>query len=183
MSESRALRRQEQLLAILAENGEATVEELATRVAVSLWTIRRDLSMLEERGVLRRLHGRAEVIDTAATAQTWDSTVLQQVAATNREGKQYIGRAVAQRIPAGANVALSGGSTTLEVARALKALHWQGEIVTNALDIAVETNNGVATLTGTVATAAEADHAATVTRGIEGVKQVKNNIKVDATKK
>ena len=30
----------------------------------------------------------------------------------------------------------------------------------SALDIAVETNNGVATLTGTVGTAAEADHAA-----------------------
>ncbi|AZS78345.1 MULTISPECIES: BON domain-containing protein [Achromobacter] len=52
----------------------------------------------------------------------------------------------------------------------------------SALDIAVETNNGVATLTGTVGTAAEADHAAKVTRGIEGVKQVKNNIKVDAAK-
>ena len=52
----------------------------------------------------------------------------------------------------------------------------------SALDIAVETNNGVATLTGTVGTAAEADHAAKVTRGIEGVKQVMNNIKVDPAK-
>ena len=41
---------------------------------------------------------------------------------------------------------------------------------------------GVATLTGTVGTAAEADHAATVTRGVEGVKQVMNNIKVDPAK-
>ncbi|ASC63187.1 BON domain-containing protein [Achromobacter denitrificans] len=52
----------------------------------------------------------------------------------------------------------------------------------SALDIAVETNAGVATLTGTVGTAAEADHAATVTRGVEGVKQVMNNIKVDPAK-
>ncbi|KOF54362.1 MULTISPECIES: BON domain-containing protein [unclassified Achromobacter] len=52
----------------------------------------------------------------------------------------------------------------------------------SALDIAVETNNGVTTLTGTVGTAAEADHAAQVTRAIEGVKQVKNDIKVDPAK-
>ncbi|MNO01186.1 Osmotically-inducible protein Y precursor [compost metagenome] len=52
----------------------------------------------------------------------------------------------------------------------------------SALEIAVETNNGVATLTGSVGTAAEADHAATVARGVEGVKQVMNNIKVDPAK-
>jgi len=34
----------------------------------------------------------------------------------------------------------------------------------------------------TVGTAAEADHAATVARGVEGVKQVMNNIKVDPAK-
>lgn len=138
MTESRTLRRQEQLLAILAGNGEATVEELAAQTGVSVWTIRRDLSLLEEQGALRRLHGRAEVIATAAGIQAWDSTLLQQAAVTNLKGKQRIGRAVAQRIPTGAHLALSGGSTTLEVARALKAQHWQGEIVTNALDIAVE---------------------------------------------
>ncbi|CAM3779061.1 Phospholipid-binding protein [Bordetella sputigena] len=53
----------------------------------------------------------------------------------------------------------------------------------SALDIAVETNNGVVTLTGTVATAAQSDQATHVARGVEGVKQVKNNLKVDASKK
>lgn len=52
----------------------------------------------------------------------------------------------------------------------------------SALDVAVETNNGVVTLTGTVGTGAQADKAAMVTRGVEGVKQVKNNLKVDPAK-
>ena len=52
----------------------------------------------------------------------------------------------------------------------------------SALDIAAETNNGVVTLTGTVATAAQADAAARVTRGVEGVKQVENKVKVDPAK-
>jgi DeoR family transcriptional regulator of aga operon len=138
MSLAHSLRRQEQLLEILAQNGEATVDELAARLQVSVWTIRRDLSSLEARRALRRLHGRAEVTQSATGLQAWDSATVRLAAATNLEAKQRIGQAVAQRIPSGAHLALSGGSTTLEVARALKALHYQGEVLTNALDIAVE---------------------------------------------
>lgn len=53
----------------------------------------------------------------------------------------------------------------------------------SALDVAAETNNGVVTLTGTVATAAQAEAAARVTRGVEGVKQVENKLKVDPAKR
>ncbi|ARP85927.1 BON domain-containing protein [Bordetella genomosp. 9] len=52
----------------------------------------------------------------------------------------------------------------------------------SALDVAVETNNGVVTLTGTVPSAAQSDTATHVARGVEGVKQVKNELKVDASK-
>lgn len=52
----------------------------------------------------------------------------------------------------------------------------------SALDIAVETVDGTTQLSGSVATAAQADHAARVARGVEGVKQVKNLLKVDASK-
>lgn len=133
----RGLRRQERLLEILNQNGEATVEELAGRLHVSVWTIRRDLSSLEERGALRRQHGRAEAAGDEA-AEAWDSAALRRVAATNLEAKRQIARTVARRIPSGAHIALSGGSTMLAVARALKELHFHGEVITNALDIAVE---------------------------------------------
>ncbi len=52
----------------------------------------------------------------------------------------------------------------------------------SVLDISVETNNGVVTLSGSVGTDAEADHAATVARGVEGIKQVENHITVDPAK-
>lgn len=52
----------------------------------------------------------------------------------------------------------------------------------SALDIAVETNNGTVTLTGTVGTEAEVEQAARVARDVEGVKQVQNDIKVDPSK-
>lgn len=138
MSNRRSLHRQEQLLEILAQHGEATVDDLAALLQVSVWTIRRDLSGLEERGVLRRTHGRAEVVVDAGGRPLLDMTAVRTAAASNVEAKQRIGRAVAQRIPSGAHIAISGGSTTLEVARSLQALHYQGEVLTNALDIAVE---------------------------------------------
>jgi len=52
----------------------------------------------------------------------------------------------------------------------------------SVLDISVETNNGVVTLSGSVGTDAEADHATTVARGVEGTKQVENHITVDPAK-
>lgn len=52
----------------------------------------------------------------------------------------------------------------------------------SALDVAVETTDGVVTLTGTVGTDTEADQAARVARDVEGVKQVKNEVKVDPAK-
>jgi len=62
----------------------------------------------------------------------------------------------------------------------------KAEIVGNSalsvLDIAVETQNGVVTLTGSVATAAQSDEATRVTRTVKGVTQVKNNLKVDPSK-
>lgn len=57
-----------------------------------------------------------------------------------------------------------------------------GEKSLSALDIAVETNNGIVTLTGSVGSAAQSDDATRVARGVEGVKQVKNDLKLDASK-
>lgn len=56
------------------------------------------------------------------------------------------------------------------------------ESMLSALDIAVETNNGTVTLTGTVGTEAEFEQAARTARDVEGVKQVRNDIKVDPAK-
>src|SRR5512145_2431707 len=47
-----------------------------------------------------------------------------------------------------------------------------------ARNISVNTSKGVVTLTGTAATAQEANKAAEIARGIEGVKGVENDIRV-----
>lgn len=52
----------------------------------------------------------------------------------------------------------------------------------SALDISVETINGNVTLSGTVGSEAEVELANHVARGVEGVKHVSNDLKVDSAK-
>jgi len=56
------------------------------------------------------------------------------------------------------------------------------ESALSAFDIAVETQNGTVALTGAVGTEAEVELAARIARDVEGVKQVRNDIKVDPSK-
>lgn len=57
-----------------------------------------------------------------------------------------------------------------------------GEKSLSALDISVETTNGITTLAGRVGTQAQADLAARVARDVKGVKDVHNKITVDRRK-
>lgn len=57
-----------------------------------------------------------------------------------------------------------------------------GQKELSALDISVETLNGVTMLSGTVGTPAEVELAERVAADVEGVKKVNNQIKVDPAK-
>ena len=51
--------RQQQILSYLSQHNTVTVQELSARLYASSSTIRRDLSELEEQGILKRVHGGA----------------------------------------------------------------------------------------------------------------------------
>jgi DeoR/GlpR family transcriptional regulator of sugar metabolism len=57
--------RQQTLLQMVTEKGEISVDELAERFAVSPMTIRRDLSVLADKGLLVRNHGSASSVSMA----------------------------------------------------------------------------------------------------------------------
>ena len=57
--------RHEEILSQLAQTGRVGVTSIAATLAVSDETIRRDLKMLEERGLLRRIHGGAVITPDA----------------------------------------------------------------------------------------------------------------------
>lgn len=128
------VRRPERLTAILdhlAEQGRVEVSALADRFAVSDATVRRDLQALSRNQLIMRTHGGAMPVDA-------DTEVPAQVKAVlRRTEKKRIGRAAADLVPDGAVVGMTGGSTTLEVARALAGRRGI-TIVTNAINVAAE---------------------------------------------
>jgi DeoR family transcriptional regulator, aga operon transcriptional repressor len=136
---SKALQRQETIMDILENSGDVSAKKLADRLNVSIWTIRRDLNKLETRGILARYHGGASRVEERDSfCRLVERGSFRVSSIENQEAKQRIGLACARLLLTGNHVAMAGGTTTFEVAKALKKLHYKGEIVTNALDIALE---------------------------------------------
>jgi DeoR family transcriptional regulator of aga operon len=115
----------------LSGDGNVDVAALARDLGVSSASIRRDLRTLEERRLLSRTHG------GAVGPGVLYELPLRYRSAHREEEKRRIAAAAAERIPEGAAVGFSGGTTTTEVARAI-AERRELTVVTNALNIAWE---------------------------------------------
>lgn len=116
--------RQAETVELLLERGFVSVPDLADHFGVTSSTIRRTLAELEARDLVHRTHGGALPV-----RQTDAPTDLKQ--SLHQAEKRAIGRAMAERILPGQTVLLDSGSTTLEVARCLRAR--QLTVVTNDL--------------------------------------------------
>lgn len=115
----------------IREHKYADLRTLATRFGGSVSTARRALDELEARGVVRRHHGGASLVETDVLAQEYDFLARDQ---QNPDEKHAIARLVADQIHDGMTVILDGGSTCYAVARLLAAKRIQ--IVTNSLPVA-----------------------------------------------
>jgi len=124
-----AVRRAE-MLGLVKQLGQITVNEMSARFDVSLDTIRRDLDTLADQGLISRTHGGAMPVDRMASADSpFEQRIdAQQVAKTN------IGRAAARLISSGETLIVNGGSTALAFARCLGDLQ-RLTIVTNNLSL------------------------------------------------
>lgn len=110
--------------------GVVQVNELARSMRVSPSTIRRDLSLMEEEGLLRRVHGGAIVDGDDVEPRRQDRAVA-------RSGeKQRIAAAAGALIDHGSTILISGGTTTEAMLPVIAARH-ELTVVTNSLDIAV----------------------------------------------
>jgi DeoR family transcriptional regulator of aga operon len=115
----------------IGSNGSVSVADLAEVLGVSGATIRRDLQTLSRDQLLVRVHG-------GAMSREANNELPAQVKATRRQPeKQRIGRAAAELVTDGTVIGMTGGSTSMELARALIGRH-DITIVTNAIDIAAE---------------------------------------------
>jgi DeoR family transcriptional regulator, aga operon transcriptional repressor len=119
------------ILERLADTGSVTVATLAGELGVSEATVRRDLRALDEQRLLERSHG------GAVSHGTVYELPVRYRGGHARAEKQRIAREAAARVSDGEAVALTGGTTTTEVARRLAARDGL-TVVTNALNIAAE---------------------------------------------
>jgi len=129
--------RQARILEVLSEseNGIVTVSALSELFGVSGMTIRRDLSRLEEAGLVRRVHGGA----VSYEGVVYEKPFLTREKECGQE-KQEIGRLAAQMIANGETIILDGGTTTQQIARNL-AHKEELTVVTNAIPVAVALSN------------------------------------------
>src|ERR1700733_7519102 len=98
-------RRRGELLRVAKKRGAIMVAEIAAQFAVSADTIRRDLDYLAERGLIRRTHGGAVLIDDVTVR---DIPVTQRLSARAAE-KSRIGRKAVPLITDGETLLVYGG--------------------------------------------------------------------------
>lgn len=138
--------RRKRIAHILKSESSVQVDKLSQDFDVSLATIRRDLAAMEKEGLLRRVYGGAVSIDRPiASNDAFKARQYRQM-----EEKVAIGRLAASLVQPGDTVLLDVGTTTLEVARALKDRS-DVTVLTNSLSILnelVESSVSVYSLSG-----------------------------------
>ena len=141
--------RAHEILQMLLTQGRLSVEDLTESFATSAASIRRDLVRLEERGLVLRTHGGAMLAGQVYEAFRFDASFPTREARFVEE-KQRIAAAAAALVREGEVIGITAGTTTTQVARALR-LRSGIHIVTNAVNISMETSSsdGIeTTLTG-----------------------------------
>jgi len=122
------------IVELVERAGRATVEELAGRFKISPVTIRADLEALARNAAIVRSHGGA----LPAPAHAVD-TPLSIKETRHHAQKRLIGQAAARLVEDGETIILDSGSTTIEIARALRQRKWSElTVITNGLHIALE---------------------------------------------
>ena len=107
----------------------ASLDELSELVDASVSTVRRDVSLMESRGVVCRTHGGARLTNPKSDEYTFSTRDTQQLAQ-----KEAIARACASLIPPNQTVIIDAGTTCYHVAVQLEAK--TPHIITNSLPVA-----------------------------------------------
>ncbi|MGA8432085.1 MAG: DeoR/GlpR family DNA-binding transcription regulator [Candidatus Sulfotelmatobacter sp.] len=132
--------RDDRILKLLLRKGSITVEELIASLGASAPSIRRDLTRLEARGLIRRTHGGAALVQELLYEPFRYDTAFQTREHRFVKEKRHIGLAAAELIAEKETIGLTAGTTTTWVARSLR--HRSNlTVVTNAVNIGMELCN------------------------------------------
>jgi DeoR/GlpR family transcriptional regulator of sugar metabolism len=126
-----AQQRQQAILERVRRNGGVRVADLVRELGVSDMTIRRDLEVLAERGLVEKVHGGATIAGPGSTEEPGFAakSVRQQAE------KEAIARRAAPLVRPGTAVALSAGTTTWTLAHHLLDVQ-ELTVITNSVQVA-----------------------------------------------
>ena len=128
--------RRQHLVTRIQRDGRALVGDLSDQLGISRITIRKDLEHLQSKGLIQRTHGGALAIQSGAL---FDPSLREKEKLHHKE-KQRIAAAAVKLVSEGQCVILDSGTTTTEIARALRQFS-KLTIITNAVNIAAELTN------------------------------------------
>ena len=119
--------RKRSILQFVEKHTRASVQELGQELSVSESTVRRDLKELEEARLLKRTHGGAvslQSVNFEAAFPDKEDRFLDE--------KLRIARKAVEMIQEGDAILLDGGTTTLQIAKALKSFR-NLKVITNSI--------------------------------------------------
>lgn len=117
----------------LYANGFSSIQDLADAVGASLATVRRDLQILEENGVIDRVHGGARIAEGSSVELAFQEREKRQLAA-----KRAIANAAYETLSPRTAIFLDAGTTVLQLARLIRLNPMPLRIFTNGLIVAQE---------------------------------------------
>jgi len=124
--------RQQAIAQLVTEHGRLSVAAIAERFDVTTETVRRDLSVLERMGLVRRVHGGAVPASSLAVIESG----LGERDQANTAQKELVAKAALEQLPPpGGTILLDAGSTTGRFASMLPRDH-RLTVVTHAVPIA-----------------------------------------------
>jgi DeoR family transcriptional regulator of aga operon len=132
--------RTERILKLLLQRGSVSVEELITSLKASAPSIRRDLAGLESKGLVRRTHGGATLVQELLYEPFRYDTAFQTREQQFVRAKRHIGIAAAELIREHETIGFTAGTTTTWVARNLRHRSHL-TVITNAVNIGMELCN------------------------------------------
>src|SRR5580698_3008086 len=132
--------RSEQIIKFLLSVGTASVEEILAVAGSSAPSIRRDLARLENRGLIRRTHGGATLVEPLLYEPFRYDRSFQAREERYAAEKRRIGLAAAELVESKETIGLTAGTTTTHIGRSLR--HREDiQVVTNAINIGMELCN------------------------------------------
>ena len=127
--------RQKEMLSYIEENKSVRNEELISRFNISIQTLRRDLKIFEDQGLIEKVYGGVIYNDRRESVSS--VSPLEKREQSNSEEKEYIGKLAAALVEDGDVIFIDSGTTAYRMLHYMKDLK-NVTVISHCLDVMME---------------------------------------------